>query len=101
MYSTKNGVKVSLYVLIPFSTYSFSILVSHHNLKKLSNSWSEHGANNAQVMGSIPVWAMHLGVGLNDPCTSLPTQNILWQTVSAAWSQVQCMNFKIRKKLEI
>lgn len=39
-------------------------------------SWSEHGVNDARVKGSIPVQAIQLRVGLDDPCGSLP-QNIL------------------------
>lgn len=44
-------------------------------------SWPEHGANNTvthEVVGSIPVWFMYLGVGLCDPWVPLPTQNIPW-----------------------
>lgn len=26
---------------------------------------------------SIPIWAVHIGVGLNDPCVLLPTHDIL------------------------
>lgn len=39
--------------------------------------WLEQVANNARVVGLIPLWAIHLGVGLDDPCESLPTQSIL------------------------
>lgn len=37
----------------------------------------EHCANNTKVLGSIPIWAIHLRAGIDDPCWSLPTQNIL------------------------
>lgn len=30
--------------------------------------WFEHDANNAKVVGFIPVWATHLTAGLDDPC---------------------------------
>lgn len=39
-------------------------------------SWVEHSANNAKVMGLIPVQAIQLRVVLNDPCVFLPTQNV-------------------------
>lgn len=29
-------------------------------------SWSEHGANSARAVGSVPVWAINLRVGLSD-----------------------------------
>lgn len=41
-------------------------------------SQCEHGAQNNKLVGSIPVWAILLRVGLNDPCASLWTQNVLW-----------------------
>lgn len=34
-------------------------------------------ANNAEVVGLILVWAIHLWVGLDDSCGSLPVQNTL------------------------
>lgn len=37
----------------------------------------EHGANNAQVVGSVPEWAIHLRVGLEDLSGSLPIQYLL------------------------
>lgn len=43
--------------------------------------WSEHGTANAKVVGMICVWAIHWGVGPDDPCRSLPIQNILWTSV--------------------
>lgn len=36
-------------------------------------------------MGLIPVWAVHFRVGLNDPCESFPTQNILWFGEMSYW----------------
>lgn len=38
-------------------------------------SWLEHCANNAKIVGSIPI---HLKVGHDDHYGSFPTQNILW-----------------------
>lgn len=40
-------------------------------------SWLECGANNDKVVGLVPVWAIHLTVGINDPFVSFPIQNIL------------------------
>lgn len=37
--------------------------------------WLEHGAKNTRVVEMIPVWAIHLGVGLHHPCGSLATQS--------------------------
>lgn len=39
--------------------------------------WSEHDANNAMVMSSIPVQTIYLRMRLYEPCESLPTQNII------------------------
>lgn len=41
-------------------------------------SWLDHDANNAKVIGTISVWTIHLGAGLDDHSGSLPTQAILW-----------------------
>lgn len=30
------------------------------------------------IVGLIAVWALHLRIGLNHPCGSLPTEKILW-----------------------
>lgn len=40
-------------------------------------SRSEHGADNPEVVGSTPIWSIHLRAGL-DSCRSLPTPNVLW-----------------------
>lgn len=37
----------------------------------------QHGGNNTKIAGLIPEWAIHLRVGVNSPCKSLPNQNIL------------------------
>lgn len=37
----------------------------------------DHGVKNAKLKGSIPIPAIRLRAGLNDPCRSLPTWNIL------------------------
>lgn len=37
----------------------------------------ECGASNPKVMVLIPVWAILFRVGLNDPCGSIPSKNIL------------------------
>lgn len=42
----------------------------------------KHGANNTKVMGSIPIWTIHLRVELEDPCRLFLTQNILWSVKS-------------------
>lgn len=39
--------------------------------------WLGHGVNSAKVVASIPIWVIHLRVGLNDPFGSLPMQSIL------------------------
>lgn len=44
---------------------------------QVPRSWLEPNANDARVVDWIPVWAIHFRVGLNDPCESFPTQNIL------------------------
>lgn len=41
-------------------------------------SWLEHGANNVKLIGTISVWTIHLGAGLDDHSGSLSTQAILW-----------------------
>lgn len=41
-------------------------------------SWLEHGATNTKIVGFIPVLAIHLTAGLDDPYESVPIQNILW-----------------------
>lgn len=62
---------------------------THHNVSQQSIrlqqpwpwdllSWSGNDADNTKVVGSIPVWAIHLGVELDNPCGSLISQNILW-----------------------
>lgn len=33
---------------------------------------------NANVASLVPLWAIHWRVGTDDPCGSLPSQNILW-----------------------
>lgn len=53
-------------------------------------SWLEHGANSIKVVGSIPVKAISLRVGLNDPCGSTPTQNIL-----GFWDQIPSHRFPL------
>lgn len=50
-------------------------------------SWTQHKEDwmvvrGAKVVGSTPVWAIHLRAGLDDPCGFLPTQNILWSVIS-------------------
>lgn len=45
--------------------------------KNILHFFLEHGANNTKVAGSISIWAIHLRSGIDDPCLSLPTQNIL------------------------
>lgn len=40
------------------------------------HSVGQHGADNSKVVGSTPIWAIHLRAGL-DPGGFLPTQNIL------------------------
>lgn len=37
----------------------------------------EHGANDTKLVCSIPIWTIHLRVGLDDPHGSLSTQNTL------------------------
>lgn len=41
-------------------------------------SWLESSTNNTSIWGSIPIGAIHLRVGLNNPSGSLPAKNILW-----------------------
>lgn len=40
-------------------------------------SWPENGANKAKIATLIPLWAIHWRAGIDDPCTSIPYQNIL------------------------
>lgn len=40
-------------------------------------AWSEPGANNTKAVGSVPLWALNLGAGLDDPSESLPIEKIL------------------------
>lgn len=40
-------------------------------------SWLKHGVNNAKAVGLIPIWTIHLRVGLDDPSGPLPTQTFL------------------------
>lgn len=48
------------------------------------------GADNTKVESLIPIWVIHLGAGLDGPCESLPTQNILGFTLifnlNSAWT---------------
>lgn len=37
----------------------------------------EQGANNTNIIGLSPIWAIHVRARLNDPCGSLTTQSIL------------------------
>lgn len=44
---------------------------------EVNRHWSERGANNVKVVGLVSVWAIQLGVELDDLYEPLPTQNIL------------------------
>lgn len=44
---------------------------------ELSSTMIEHVANIVKVVCLIPVGAVHFRVGLDDPCWSFATQNIL------------------------
>lgn len=49
-------------------------------------SWCGHGANDTKVVGSVSVWAyILLRAGLNVPCESLWTQNVLWNLFNSLW----------------
>lgn len=39
--------------------------------------WSEQSADNTSLTGSNPIQTTHLRVGLDEPCGSLPKQDIL------------------------
>lgn len=57
-------------------------------------SWLKQGANNARVVGLIPAWAIHLGVRLNDPCGSFPTQTIWWSCESMfSWASLHLVSY--------
>lgn len=46
-------------------------------------SWSEHGADNTKVVGSVLLRVIHLKVGPEDPCGSFPIQSI-WCSVNVS-----------------
>lgn len=68
---------------------SFSSGFKHGSLNvkctQVPRSWLEPNANNATVVGPIPVWVIHFRVALDDPCESFPTQSfpplILWNVI--------------------
>lgn len=64
----------------PYSIRTFLSLIymTFQRNNQPSSVLAPHGANNTKVMELIPVWAVRLRVGLDDPCRSLSTQNILW-----------------------
>lgn len=51
-------------------------------------------------MGSIPVWAIHFGVGL-DPCGSLPSQNIFSVTLIPGQVRVEIILEAISKHIKV
>lgn len=52
---------------------------------------AQRGAESAELAGSIPGWAINVTVGVDGPCGSFPTRNILWSWWIPAPATTLCL----------
>lgn len=87
---SKSGSKSSLTTSLSSLWSQRCALEAESSIKHISAhllSWLEHGANDAKIVGLMPIWVIHLKSGLDDPHSSLPTQAILYFCNILYWTQ--------------